>query len=781
MTKKILTLLIAFVFLMESAGFNSFSSAATLAREDTLRPAATATSTQRPSTAPQRKGPLDGLTILRFSHVYGVSADGVSQYMEYLNKGLLERSKVTIIQLYITDRKKSLNIEIQKIGKGRLVKVPVLLKSEASKAAKGIQRHPGIFNSMQVWLSKIQVLSFIRDNLFDSWFSVFLRMIPILREYYYRSIAHDKVKEKTREILSQEGVFRDYKVDLAIGHSMFLQDNLLFAREVKKAGVAQNRKIPLIVQYHGSNRAFRNIEFKKQAKIADKVATVQGAGVPSYVRPKHAILKDGIDTDFFSPEKARPLDLGFSQPVVLLPARVSPRKGCFDIVKIVSKVLKNNKTKKPKLIFAGSIEAPIFKEKILRLAKRYGIDDDDVIFTGTLSQQEMRDYYAMSDVVVLPSERESLGRILLEGQAMEKPVIAYDVGGVSEALVDSKTGYLVKRGDIKGFANRLEELLLDEDKRASMGKAGRKFIEENYSLPALAVRTEACYLEALGSKSLPSIYNERMGGAGAALGRIVAAFISPFVILSVILPLAAIIKITSKGPAFFSQIRVGYKGRPIKIYKLRTMTIGAAPKETAVGRWIRVSHLDESPQLLSIIKGDMRWFGPRPYLPWQADKTYRNTILSIAWPGMFSSTALIRTIRSIHWQSAMDTIEYDWRDIENRSFLYNSGLILKTFFIFFWVAFNRLFNRDPNLYRDKMVKLVVSDDRQAESISKAAPSTAIVNKRERAETITDALSSDSSKDVGSVFKESEFYPAAPKAKPIDGLSLKVDIAISTAA
>src|SRR5262245_39487453 len=113
----------------------------------------------------------------------------------------------------------------------------------------------------------------------------------------------------------------------------------------------------------------------------------------------------------------------------------------------------------------------------------------------------------------------------------------------------------------------------------------------------------------------------------------------PLILLSILL-----VKLTTHGPAFYSQIRLGLGGRPFLLYKIRTMIVdsekdGACwslpgdPRVTPVGWLLRVTHLDELPQLWNVLRGDMSLVGPRPERPEfvpsleQAVPRYRDRLL----------------------------------------------------------------------------------------------------------------------------------------------------------
>ncbi len=112
------------------------------------------------------------------------------------------------------------------------------------------------------------------------------------------------------------------------------------------------------------------------------------------------------------------------------------------------------------------------------------------------------------------------------------------------------------------------------------------------------------------------------------------------VMLIVCIPILAVcivlVRLTSPGPVFFRQRRVGLHGRPFEILKLRTMRVDAEadtgpvwaqandPRITPIGRILRKTHLDEFPQLINVIRGDMSLVGPRPERPVFVDQFRRS-------------------------------------------------------------------------------------------------------------------------------------------------------------
>jgi lipopolysaccharide/colanic/teichoic acid biosynthesis glycosyltransferase len=107
---------------------------------------------------------------------------------------------------------------------------------------------------------------------------------------------------------------------------------------------------------------------------------------------------------------------------------------------------------------------------------------------------------------------------------------------------------------------------------------------------------------------------------------LIAAAVGLLVLSPVMLVAALLIKLDSRGPVFFKQERIGKDFRPFLIYKFRTMvedapqrgaaiTAGVDPRITRVGRYLRQAKIDELPQLINVLKGEMSLVGPRPEVP----------------------------------------------------------------------------------------------------------------------------------------------------------------------
>ena len=173
----------------------------------------------------------------------------------------------------------------------------------------------------------------------------------------------------------------------------------------------------------------------------------------------------------------------------------------------------------------------------------------------------------------------------------------------------------------------------------------------------------------------------------------IIALIALVILSPLLIFIAIIIKFDSNGPVFFLQNRLGKNGKIFKVIKFRSMyleqniksfkTHKDDPRITKIGRFIRKTSIDELPQLLNILKGDMSFIGPRPPLTTIPKKYNEYNEFEVkrflVKPGI-SGLAAIRQ-REIHdWDL---NIPVDVEYVENYSFLYDANLFFKSLFAFF--------------------------------------------------------------------------------------------------
>jgi lipopolysaccharide/colanic/teichoic acid biosynthesis glycosyltransferase len=171
------------------------------------------------------------------------------------------------------------------------------------------------------------------------------------------------------------------------------------------------------------------------------------------------------------------------------------------------------------------------------------------------------------------------------------------------------------------------------------------------------------------------------------------ALLGLIVSLPMLLVGALLVKLTSRGPVLYSQIRLGQGGRPFRIYKLRTMTHNCEaltgpcwstvgdPRITGVGRFLRRTHVDELPQLWNILIGDMSLIGPRPERPEMVNTLekviprYRQRMADL--PGL-TGLAQIQLPPDTDLSSVRKKLAHDLYYLERMSFWLDVRIVLAT-------------------------------------------------------------------------------------------------------
>lgn len=157
-----------------------------------------------------------------------------------------------------------------------------------------------------------------------------------------------------------------------------------------------------------------------------------------------------------------------------------------------------------------------------------------------------------------------------------------------------------------------------------------------------------------------------------------------------LLVVALLVKIDSKGPALFKQERLGKDGKPFWIYKFRSMVVGAEKtgsgvysgkndaRVTKIGKILRATSIDELPQLINILKGEMSFIGPRPaltYHPWKFEEyTEEQKKMFTVRPGV-TGWAQVNGRKEVEWPKR---IEMNVWYVEHMSFLLDVKIFFKT-------------------------------------------------------------------------------------------------------
>lgn len=168
---------------------------------------------------------------------------------------------------------------------------------------------------------------------------------------------------------------------------------------------------------------------------------------------------------------------------------------------------------------------------------------------------------------------------------------------------------------------------------------------------------------------------------------VLVSLVALIILLPFLLVVAVAIKLDDRGPVFFRQERAGLKGQTFKILKFRTMVVDAEkigtgvfveeedPRITMVGNLLRKTSLDELPQLLNILKGEMSLVGPRPTLPYQVENYDQRQIRRLEVKPGVTGWAQVNGRSALTWP---ERIELDLWFIDNWSLWLDFKILIKT-------------------------------------------------------------------------------------------------------
>lgn len=219
------------------------------------------------------------------------------------------------------------------------------------------------------------------------------------------------------------------------------------------------------------------------------------AGIGS--RSNHTTIYSGMELDWFiSPrlndEQARQKwGIPPGANVVGTIARMVPVKGYDILFDAIPIILRGH----PDTYFLLVGDGPL-KEEFIDRAEQLGFAEH-VVFCGLVPREEIPTALAAMDVMAHPARYEGLPRVLVQALAMGKPCVAFDADGTREVVVSEETGYLIQPGDTAAFAQAVNDLLSDPERRRKLGKAGRTRVDPAFRVETMVSVTDRLYRELL--------------------------------------------------------------------------------------------------------------------------------------------------------------------------------------------------------------------------------------------------------------------------------------------
>ena len=298
---------------------------------------------------------------------------------------------------------------------------------------------------------------------------------------------------------------------------LFYKINILHVRSRAPAWscyyVSKITRCKLVTTFHGTYNFNSSIKKYYNAIMLKSDCVIAGSNFifshikekyPEYISKikKFLVIFRGINTEYYDPDNIKESDrikflkklkIDGNKKIVLMPGRLTEWKG----QEIFIEALNDLKTKYGYKNFIAILLGPdqgrkIYKKKLIRLIERFRLNNE-VIFLEHAPSMPVA--YSVSNVIVSASiEPEAFGRISVEAQSMKKPIVASNIGGSMETIVDNKTGLLFSSSDHYSLSEKLDFIFrLDDTSLNVMGNNGRKNVQKKFNVEKMCFSTYSEY------------------------------------------------------------------------------------------------------------------------------------------------------------------------------------------------------------------------------------------------------------------------------------------------
>ena len=306
---------------------------------------------------------------------------------------------------------------------------------------------------------------------------------------------------------------------------LFYKINILHVRSRAPAWscyyVSKITRCKLVTTFHGTYNFNNSIKKNYNAIMLKSDCVIAGSNFifshikekyPEYISKikKFLVIFRGINTEYYDPDNVKEsdrikfltkLNIAGNQKVILMPGRLTEWKGQEIFIEALNDLKTKYGYKNFIAILLGSDQGrKIYKKKLIRLIERFRLNNE-VIFLEHAPSMPVA--YSVSNVIVSASiEPEAFGRISVEAQSMKKPIVASDIGGSRETIVDNKTGLLFSSSDHHSLSEKLDFIFrLDDTSLNVMGNNGRKNVQKKFNVEKMCFSTYSEYKKLLNANN----------------------------------------------------------------------------------------------------------------------------------------------------------------------------------------------------------------------------------------------------------------------------------------